>query len=364
MKMNKAFLFLLFILFLAVCPACAGLMQNTESEPKNLSGMSVFLEGQEISALYDDGKYLWVGGKSGIVLLDRSTGELHKKLDAEIEMVYASGIEKSADGLIWAGHSGGVTAFSPEGAELFSISEPQIPGGRVNALLADGKGLWIGAMEGAAYLEKNGESWQVKEILTSENGLSDDCVNVLFKNEDEIWFGTYLAAGKGGCSIRDRDGNWKHLSVDEGLPHRYVNAILPVLKQEILIAAGHLNHGGMARAYRQEDGGWQITKTWNREDKIPGDKVRWLFLDSAGRLWITTESNGILLCQSVDSLQSPIENALVLTTQSGLSDNEVKVIAECDDCIWLGSRMGLTRVEKSEIDQWFQIYLQGGNNNG
>lgn len=324
-----------------------------KKEEAVLEGMEIFLEDQEVSALYDDGTCLWVGGKDGMILLDRVSGETVKKLDAQIEMVYASGICRTGDGLIWAGHSSGITAFSEKGEQIFSFTEPLIPGGRVNTLSADGDGLWIGTMEGAAYLEPEQGIWEVKEILTSENGLSDDCVNVIFRTENQLWFGTYLASGRGGCSIRNSDGEWSYLSVDEGLPHRYVNAILPLSEQEILIAVGHLNLGGLARVKLQDGGEWLVTDTWNREDGIPGDKVRWLFLDREQRLWITTESNGLLLCPQTGCLQSPITDSLVITADNGLSDNEIKVIAECGNCIWLGSRRGLTRVDKGYVDQWF-----------
>ena len=358
---KKYVLALLFMMVLLLCTSCG--VELEKKEEAVLEGLSIFLEGQEISALYDDGTYLWVGGKDGILLLDRSSGELNKQLDAQIEMVYASGICRTADGLVWAGHSSGITAFNEEGEELFSFGEPQIPGGRVNTLMAYEDGLWIGTMEGAAYLEPEQGNWKVKEILTSENGLSDDCVNVILRVKEQLWFGTYLAAGKGGCSIRKHDGEWEYLSIDEGLPHRYVNAILPISEQELLIATGHLNLGGLARVRLQDEREWIVTDIWNREDGIPGDKVRWLFLDQEQRLWITTESNGILLCPQLDYLQSPIVSSLVTTEKNGLSDNEIKVIAECEDCIWLGSRTGLTRADKSYVDQWFENYITDNENN-
>lgn len=260
-------------------------------------------------------------------------------------------IRQTADGTIWAGHNNGLTAFSACGEKLCSFSEPDIPGGRINSLLPDGEGLWVGTQEGAAYLEPKENQWQATEVLNSSNGLASDWVNVFAKNKNELWFGSYLSNQKGGLSICSVEGNWQYLSVDEGLPHRYINAILMLSPKEVLVGVGHLDRGGLALLCKA-DNDWHITQTWSPTDGIPGYKVRWLFLDSVGRVWITTEEHGILLCPSVSALnESPIEGQII-TKKHGLSDNEVKTIIETDSCFWLGGCYGLTRIEKAIMGGW------------
>ena len=85
---KKYVLVLLFMIVLLLCTSCG--ISLEKKEELILEGLSIFLEGQEISALYDDGTYLWVGGKDGILLLDRSSGELYKQLDAQIETTFIS----------------------------------------------------------------------------------------------------------------------------------------------------------------------------------------------------------------------------------------------------------------------------------
>lgn len=350
--MNKRIITMIFTAFIVTAGLLSSCSSTKEENRTLLPGISVFLEGQEVSALFDDGEALWVGGKDGIKLLDNSSGETLAHLDAQIKMVYASDICRTADGTIWAGHNSGLTAFSPEGEMLLSLSKPELPGGRINTLLPDGDGLWVGAMEGAAYLSPENGNWVVKETLNSQNGLADDCVNVMLRLGKELWFGAYLATEKGGLSIRRDTGEWQYLSVDEGLPHRYVNALWQLSENRLLVGVGHLNMGGLAMVEKR-DSSWAVTETWSYDDGIPGEKVRWLFGDSAGRVWITTESCGILLCPSVSALEVPLLDGLLITRDNGLSDNEVKTIVECEDCLWLGSRSGLTRVEKSSINGWF-----------
>jgi len=193
---------------------------------------------------------------------------------------------------------------------------------------------------------------QVVEILTAKDGLTDDFVNVIHINPDgELWFGAYLATGKGGLSILNTNG-WQYLSTDDGIPHRYITAILPV-GDEMLVGTGHLDRGGLALLI--ENGGkWTIKKAYHMEDGLPEEKIRYLYSGTDGTLWITTESEGVIVCPSIYSLEQPGLPGLRLTKENGLSDNEIKVITETDDFYWLGGRYGLTRIERDAIRDAFR----------
>ena len=306
--------------------------------------LQVVLPGVEISALYDDGTRLWVGSPEGIYWLDRDTGETIKKLDAKVAMIYAAMIAKTQDGLVWAGHDAGLSAFDAEGEEVIRITAPEIPGGRVNAILVLEEGFWIGTQEGAAFLAKEKDEWSVKEVLTTENGLVEEVVQVITKVGEEIWFGSYLAADRGGISIRS-DKGWSYLTPEDGIPHRYINAILPLDENRVLIGSGQLIYGGLSLAERQ-DNVWKITRNWNQEDGIPGMKVRYLFLDGAKRLWITTEADGLLILDDAGKLDEKPLDGFYAKQENGLADDEIKCIVECDACFWLGGKTGLTRFGK------------------
>ncbi|MCR5032706.1 MAG: hypothetical protein K6A92_07580 [Lachnospiraceae bacterium] len=325
------------------------LYRNSRKEPEAvvMENLQVFLPGQEISALMDDGEKLWVGTPDGIYLLDRDTGETMKQLDSDIEMIYAAAFARTPDGTVWAGHDQGLCAFDREGTEQFRLTAPLIPGGRVNALYVSKEGLWAGMQEGAVLLAQDGENWAVQETLTGNNGLCEDVVQVIEPVGEELWFGSYLAEGEGGISIRKKDG-WSYLSTKDGIQHRYINAILPLSEEEVLIGSGHMVYGGLCLAGKQDDG-WTITDTWDQENGIPGMKVRYLFLDRQKRLWITTESDGVMILDGMENLFS-MENGQLQGTcirqENGLADNEVKCMAETDSCIWLGGKYGLTRYGK------------------
>ena len=253
-------------------------------------------------------------------------------------------ITQTKDGLIWAGHEDGLSAFDGDFNERYRFSASDIPGGRVNALLADRDGLWIGSQEGAAFLMPEDGEWRVEEVLTKSSGLAENVVQVIKRVGDELWFGSYLAEDKGGISIRT-DKGWEYLSTDDGIPHRYINAILPLDDGRVLIGSGQLIYGGLSIAEKSSEG-WKITVNRDQNDGIPGMKVRWLFLDSLGKLWITTEADGLMILDDTDMLNSTPLTGLILKQENGLADDEIKCIEECDNCFWLGGKYGLTRLGK------------------
>lgn len=345
--MNKKSILILAVI-LGLLTAAGIVYQFITNKPvQKDESLTVLMPGTEISALFDDGKTVWAGTGEGIFLLDRESGETLRKLDADIQMIYSAMILKTEDGLVWAGHEEGLSAFDDQLQEVYRIGFPDIPKGRVNTLLALDGGLWAGTQNGAAHLSLKDGLWAVDEILTKESGLSEDVVQVIQEVGDELWFGSYLAREKGGISILT-DKGWTYLGVDDGIPHSYINAILPLSENRVLIGSGQMIYGGLSIA-EKTDSRWKITLNRDQNDGIPGMKVRDLFLDSAGRLFITTESEGILILDDPDELyETPLEG-IVRTQENGLSDNEVKCVIECDQCYFLGCKYGLTRWEKQAL---------------
>ncbi len=344
--MNRKSILILAVVFglLTVSGIAYQIITKKSAPPRN-DALTVLMPGTEISALYDDGERLWAGTGTGIFILDRDTGDITGKPDAVIHMIFSAMITRTEDGLVWAGHEDGLSAFDNEFHEVYRISYPEIPKGRVNTLLAGDDGLWAGTQNGAAHLSIKDEKWAGDEILTKESGLAEDVVQVIKRIGNELWFGSYLARDKGGISILSETG-WTYLNVDDGIPHSYINAILPLSENKVLIGSGQMIYGGLSLA-EKADGQWKITLNRDQNDGIPGMKVRDLFLDSSGRLFITTEAEGIIILDDPDGLyRTPLEG-LVISEENGLSDNEVKCIVECDRCYFLGCKYGLTRWDKN-----------------
>ena len=337
------------ILFLAAMVAAGiGLKAyQAGSQPvyQQMENLQVLFAGEEISALYDDGEKLWVGLKSGLRTIHRETGEPLEVIDEDITLIYASEIGESFDGLVWCGHNDGISAYTKSGEKVLTFSAPQIPRGRVNAVLPVEDGVWIGCMTGAAFLAKEGGQWQVARVLDTTSGLSEECVSLIRKNGDEVWFGMYLCQDQGGLCILEGD-RWSYITMEDGLAHRYVNSLVFLDEDTCLAGVGHTLYGGL-NLLKKTSRGWQVARTWTSADGLPGNKVRYLFCTRDGRMLITTEMDGMLVCQQPPDETTQALTGLYLVQQNGLADNEVKCIAESDACIWLGCRSGLTRMDKA-----------------
>ncbi|MCR4743971.1 MAG: hypothetical protein K5894_01930, partial [Lachnospiraceae bacterium] len=79
-------------------------------------------------------------------------------------------IVKTDDGLVWAGHDKGVSAFDSSFNEEIRLEAPEIPAGRVNTLYTDEKGLWAGSQEGAAHLSRKNGKWEVSSTRKADSG--------------------------------------------------------------------------------------------------------------------------------------------------------------------------------------------------
>lgn len=328
--------------------------EKEKLEKQKLKGLSIFFPESEISALLYDGNHIWVGGRDGVYLMEPQSGEIVKEIAKDIHMTYTAGICQLDDGSVWIGHENGLTVFSDE--HRIDFASPQIPSGRVNTVVKDGdQGVWAGTQTGAVHFIKKDDNYVIETTLTSKNGLIEDAVNTITLGQDNsLWFGAYLANEVGGISIL-KEGKWQYFSVQQGLPHRYVTAIIPIDEEYMLVGLGHLDRGGMA-LFRSDDMQKIMEKVYSSDDGLPGEKIRQLYLDSKGHLWVTSESDGLLICPSYKGLHElPLEGKY-LTTKDGLSDNEIKTIIEAEGYYWLGGRYGLTRIESETVEELFVNY--------
>ncbi len=343
---------LVLISFLIIALIAFGIISSRERNRREkdlkIEALEVFLPDKEVSGIFDDGKKLWIGGRDGILWVDRKTGEaLDSPLDdIDLDMSYAGDIVSNEDGEILIGHNDGLSVFSKEGKLISNLSAPKICAGRINDIEVDGKQVTLVSPKGASVLKKNGGEWEVLANYNKSNGLAEDNNAVVKKFGDTYFFGSYLSKDKGGLSLL-KDGKFSYLNMDDGLPHRDINSLISLDEKQILVATGHLNRGGLA-LLEKGDNRYFVKKVWTKENGIPGPKIRWLFIDSMDKLWITTESDGLLLID-LKNLEKDNLEGLYLNQKSGLSDNEIKRIVETKDYFWLGGRYGLTRIDKASF---------------
>lgn len=232
--------------------------------------------------------------------------------------------------------------------DRLEFSYPDIPKGRVNTVEWDGERLWVGTYHGAASLIRSPSGWKVESIYNSSNGLCSDSVNVIKSTGHSLWFASYLDHKNGGISIWDNDGT-HFITVADGLPHAYVTSLQYLGDEKMLVGTGYMDDGGLALV-QKINGEYKITATFFSENGVPGEKVRQLFLDEDGYLWITTEYDGVLILNYADDgLQSELQG-MYLKEENGLSDNEIKCLIKVKDSYWLGGKYGLTIVPQNIVE--------------
>jgi ligand-binding sensor domain-containing protein len=209
---------------------------------------------------------------------------------------------------------------------------------------ADGH-VWIATTAGAARLPPE-EPWTGDRIetLTRADGLPHDLLSaVLEDREGGIWFGTH-AAPAGGLSLL-KGGRWRHWTLKDGLPHADIVCLLIDREGRLWAGCGLYDRGGAAVFVPGPDG-WRMSGTLPVAE-MAGPKVRSLWEDSAGRLWIGSEFDGLAVRFGDRTLR-------ILTTDDGLAGQEIMAIAGTPDgAVWLGTIDGLTRIGADAVTRLF-----------
>jgi ligand-binding sensor domain-containing protein len=284
-----------------------------------------------ILAMEIQGNALWAGGKDGVYKLDRQSGRIISKLDVNPPITYVKALAIDRSGILYIGHFNGLTTYDGNAYHTYTTRDG-LPDDRVNALLVDSEGrLWVGTWEGLAVMDHG--KWN---IVTKENGLIDNMVNYIFQDmQGGMWFGSYVAP-QGGVSYLN-DGKWQHFSANNGLPHNNVTSIVQDTSGDIWIGTGLLDRGGAVRLAHMGQG-WAIQQTLTRQhDGLAGDKVRSVFQDKDGVMWLGSEYDGVAYRHE--------GKWHVLTDKDGLSNNEVTcMMQDIDSNLWLGTFDGITRL--------------------
>ena len=121
------------------------------------------------------------------------------------------------------------------------------------------------------------------------------------------------------------------------LIHPMLNTMLETEDGTLWFGLGFSAEGGLT-IFR--DGAWRsVTK----EDGLAGAKVRYLFQDQAGGIWIGSEYNGMLYLGDYDI--DSLDDGRIYTPDEGLAGFEVKaMLQDSQGTLWLGTELGLTRM--------------------
>jgi ligand-binding sensor domain-containing protein len=281
----------------------------------------------DVNTLALVGRSVWAGGKDGIFVVDRDSGQVSWPFGSNGQVTFVEAIVSDKSGCLWIGHSRGLSRY--DGTNLTTWdSRDGLPDNRVFAVMFDSSGrLWVGTQKGAAVRE--GASWRV---VDHRDGLSVDMVRTMLQDSaGGYWFGS-SAAPKGGLTLLEQETPIV-FNVANGLPHNSVVALSEDREGGIWVGTGFVDRGGAAHLARSS-GAWRIDRRVSKADGLAGEKVRSVFEDREGILWFGSESDG-LACYDKGRWR-------IVTTSEGLPHNEIKCIGEDEQGnIWIGTCGGV-----------------------
>ena len=331
---------LVFVVITGIVFIWAGLAEEIR-KARPVAGFEVFLEKKDICAITMNDNEIWAGGIDGL-FVSGDDGFSEVGDFRQVKALLAVGP------VIWVGHDEGLTILTDKGMTTLDKADG-LPDERVNALARDSDGtLWAGTWGGAALIRDE----KVSSILTSADGLIDDMVNVIYKDSaGSMWLGSYVAP-RGGVTVVSKSEK-RQFSTADGLLHSNINAIIEIADSLILTGGGLFTKGG-GTLFSHDKNGWVKAGGMTTSDGIAGDKVRSLYLDSNGSLWVGSEYDGLAVFRDFGSSaegEFSYSDLAVLTIDNGLPNNEVKVVAEAaDGSIWIGTRSGLLRIDKEGME--------------
>jgi ligand-binding sensor domain-containing protein len=315
---------------LVLVSGCTGSDADTELP----EGWHLIVPPDDVQTLFIEGEIVWAGGKDGVWEIDRETGTIRNKVSVTPSIQYARALIVDNNATLWIAHYECLTYVLRDGTSTTLTEADGLPDKRVNFVMNDTAGrIWIGTWSGAAVLE-NG-LWRK---VSQSDGLLDDMVNVILEDSRGcMWFGSAVAPA-GGISICYPDNTWQYVTIDEGLLHNNINVLLKRHDSSIMSGGGLYKSGGGAR-FVWSDGRWVLNNTLSKEeDNLAGEKVRALFEDSNGNLWIGSEYDGLAVINQGRSV--------LLTKEDGLAHDEIRVFAEDrEGNLWIGTRNGITMIE-------------------
>jgi signal transduction histidine kinase/ligand-binding sensor domain-containing protein len=268
---------------------------------------------------------IWFGGLRGI-----------ERLRDGIFTTYstAQGLPTESTGPIYVDFEGR-TWFAPLSGGLYSLM-----GGRVGRVAIDGLDrdivysisggggeVWIGRQSGGlTVLKENGDSF-VARTYTQANGLAQNSVYAVHRNQDgTVWAGTVSA----GVS-RFKDGKFTNYSIFDGLKSNAINSIVE----------GH--DGTMWFATPNGLTSFKNERWRNRSasDGLPSSDVRSIFEDSKQVLWIAT-SSGLAFLRS-DHVEVPRK------LPESLHEEVFGIAEDKSGFLWLATSDHVIKVDRDQI---------------
>ena len=244
------------------------------------------LYGNNIFSFFFNSQYKWIGTENGLVKMDQLTGKIIKFYGK------GSGIPKDTVTTIYS---------------------------------ANGKELWIGTGKNGVF-RMDSETEKIIKYPIGDGVLENSITTITGKGE-QVWIGTK----KGLINVNSATNKLSWYSINQGgLPHNFINCLYIDSKDRLWLSSPN-----STLAYIQD----------GKVFKIPFNSVSGILTiteDADSRIWVGSNGNGVFMLES-DSVAN-------LKAKEGLlSDYCYSLICEEDKNIWVGHKVGLSKIRISDF---------------
>lgn len=275
--------------------------------------------------VFDKNNDLWIATREGLV--QYKNGEFIVYDDDEgLNNVRVQTLVFDNNQRLWLGTEGGVSVFQDEKFKNFTVDNG-LSNNIIYSSILDREGnLWFGTFGGGANLFLG----DYFENHTTIDGLANDVVTSITEGEnEEIWLATY----GGGLSVLKK-GEFTTMSLTEGLLDDKVFSLDKDSSGRIWIGM----RNGLA--YIKEDKLVVLD-----EQNFPYRKVRQVYEDSRGIIWISTYEDGIVRYDG--------NEFSLISRDDGLADNTILGTVEGDDgSMWIATYGGVSRYFEGEVENF------------
>jgi len=308
-----------------------------------------------VRAVYEDREgRLWAGTDDGLFLL---SGDRFGRMDAndKFPALAVHDIREDHEGRLWVG---GSRLVMMQGSEIREFRLEGYPSAtRVKSILETSDGtIWVGTVSGLQRPKgslESGRFEKISEVTSTVRVLRED-------REGTMWIGSI-----GGGLVRYQNGKFSSVPTREDPPGSTVLALFEDSERNIWVGLQtgllRLSRAAMTTfplpdapnadfgtVYADRDGSLWVASTHlyrinaRRDDSElipapePGIRVRNVFRDHTGALWIGTDGHGAFRSKGAEKTH--------YTTHNGLTNDFVRAFLESrDGSVWIATDEGINR---------------------